>query len=152
MRFFFYGTLLAGSDNPVAAQIHARLQPAGMASVKGALWAIPDPLGWFPALVADEGAGAVRGMIYEARATFDAADLARMDAYEDCDPAHADASLYLRRAFAVMPEVASGSRGEAQVYVWNRPVPDGARAIPGGDFRAWLAAEGLAQFTGLREG
>jgi len=146
MRFFFYGTLLAGSANPVAESIHAKLMPVGMASAAGALWAIPDPLGWFPALVA--GDGEVRGMVYEGGGDFGRADLARMDAYEDFDPADPQASLYLRRALAAT--VDGGAPGTAEAYVWIQSLPEGARAIPGGDFRAWLAAEGLAQFTGLR--
>ncbi|MDE2562048.1 MAG: gamma-glutamylcyclotransferase [Sphingomonadales bacterium] len=147
MRFFFYGTLLAGSANPVAAEIHAKLAPLGMANARGLLHAIPDPLGWFTALV--EGDGTVRGMVYEAGESFGAADLARMDAYEDFDPADPDSSLYLRHALPVRLD--GGPAGDAQVYVWNRPLPDASRPIPGGDFRAWLAAEGADQFSGLRE-
>lgn len=151
MRFFFYGTLLAGSANAVAAELHAKLTPLGMATARGNLHAIPDPLGWFPALVPGAGrdGGAVRGMVYQAAVDFDAAALARMDAYEDFDPADPDASLYVRRALPVALD--GEGEGEADVYVWNRPLPEGSRPIPGGDFREWLAAEGLAQFTGLRE-
>lgn len=147
MRFFFYGTLLAGSANPVAAELHAKLTPLGMATARGALHAVPDPLGWFPALV--PGEAAVRGMVYQARGDFGAEDLARMDAYEDFDPAAPESSLYVRRTLAVT--TGDGARVEAEAYVWNRPLPDGARPIPGGDFREWLSAEGLAQFAGLRE-
>lgn len=146
MRLFFYGTLLAGSVNPVAESIHAKLAPVGPARAAGALWAIPDPLGWFPALV--EGEGTVRGMVYEARSDFAAADLAAMDAYEDFDPADPDGSLYLRRALPVA--VDGEAPAQAHVYLWNRPLPEGARSIPGGNFRGWLAGEGLTQFTGLR--
>ena len=48
-HLFFYGTLVAGNPNPVAAAIHAALEPLGPARTSGALYAIPDPAGWFPA-------------------------------------------------------------------------------------------------------
>ena len=143
MRFFFYGTLLDGSDNPVARDIHALLAPLGQASVRGALHAVPDAHGWFPALL--PGDGPAQGRLYEARAHFTPADLARMDAYEDYDPARPEASLYLRRTV----ELAGG--GSAEAYLFNQPLPAGSREIPHGDFRRWLAESGEAQFSGLRD-
>ncbi|MFM2273339.1 MAG: hypothetical protein RL702_2404 [Pseudomonadota bacterium] len=143
MRFFFYGTLLDGSDNPVARAIHALLEPLGAAEVRGALHAVPDTAGWFPALLA--GDGPVHGRLYAARAGFHPDDLARMDAYEDFDPAQPGASLYVRR------EVELTAGGTAQAYLFNQPLPAGTRPIPHGDFRRWLAESGESQFTGLRE-
>jgi len=143
MRFFFYGTLLDGSDNPVAQAIHALLEPEGPAMAKGNLHAVPDPAGWFPALV--PGDGPVHGKTYRARAGFSAADLAQMDAYEDYDPAASDASLYIRA------ELALAGGGMAQAYLFNRPLPPESQPIAHGDFRRWLAETGQAQFTGLRE-
>ena len=146
-RFFFYGTLLDGSDNPVARDIHALLAPVGPATARGVLHGVPDPTGWFPALL--EGEGVVHGRLYESRAHFSPADLARMDAYEDYAPGNEAASLYVRRPLSVTgPDDASG---EAQVYVFNQPLPPGSEPIAAGDFRAWLSARGLRQFTGLRE-
>ena len=84
-------------------------------------------------------------MAYAARPQFSADDLARIDAYEDFDPANPEASLYIRRSISLV------EGGEAQAYVWNRPLPDGARPIGHGDFRRWLADQGLRQFTGLRD-
>lgn len=144
MHFFFYGTLLDGSDNPVAQAIHALLEPVGPAAVRGTLYAIPDALGWFPALVA--GDGAAHGKCYAARSTFTSADLARMDGYEDFDPANPAASLYVRQKL----ELSGG--GVAQVYIWNRPIPAGAELIAGGDFRHWLASRGMPQFRGSHGG
>ena len=144
MRFFFYGTLLDGSDNPVAQAIHALLKPLGPATVRGALHAIPDALGWFPALVA--GDGLVHGKVYAARPGFSAADLASMDGYEDFDPANPAASLYLRQEL----ELTGG--GTAQAYVWNRALPAGAVPIASGDFREWLASRGMPQFRGAHGG
>ncbi|MDP3905848.1 gamma-glutamylcyclotransferase [Novosphingobium sp.] len=144
MPFFFYGTLLDGSDNPVAAAIHALLEPVGPATVHGALFAVPDALGWFPALVV--GDGLAHGKLYAARAGFGAADLAAMDRYEDFDPANPAASLYLRQEL----ELTGG--GSAQVYVWNRPLPAGAEPIADGDFRHWLESRGMPQFRGSHGG
>lgn len=143
MRFFFYGTLLDGSDNPVARAIHALLEPEGPATVRGSLFAVPDPTGWFPALV--PGDGPVHGRSYRARPGFSAADLARMDAYEDYSPAEPAASLYLRAEL----ELAGG--GTAQAYLFNQPLPAGSVPIAHGDFRRWLNETSHAQFTGLRE-
>jgi gamma-glutamylcyclotransferase (GGCT)/AIG2-like uncharacterized protein YtfP len=143
LSFFFYGTLLDGSDNPVAQEVHRLLEPCGAASARGDLFAVPDAAGWFPALV--PGDGVVHGRLYAPRTGFSAADLARLDAYEDFDPLQRETSLYVR-------EVVRLNDGQTtQAYLFNQLLPEGARAIPGGDFRAWLAETGLAQFTGLRE-
>jgi gamma-glutamylcyclotransferase (GGCT)/AIG2-like uncharacterized protein YtfP len=142
MRFFFYGTLIAGMDNPVAQAVHARLRPLGAATVRGALHAIADPAGWYPALL--PGKGLVRGALYETEEGFGAAELALLDSWEDFDPAAPAASLYRRDTV-----VASGPAGlevEAQAYCWNQPLPADARPVPEGDFRAWLAEHGLAAF------
>ena len=143
MRFFFYGTLLDGSDNPVARDIHALLSPLGPAGVRGALHAVPDTNGWFPALL--PGDGLAQGRLYETRPHFSPADLGRMDAYEDFDPARPEASLYLRR------EVELSDGGTAQAYLFNQPLPPGSMPIAHGDFRRWLDESGEAAFSGLRE-
>ena len=71
-HLFFYGTLVAGNPNPVAAAIHAALEPMGPASAAGMLHAIPDPAGWFPALVLNDGpvAARVSGALYRAGVGF----------------------------------------------------------------------------------
>lgn len=143
MRFFFYGTLLDGSDNPVARAVHALLEPEGSAAAHGKLHAVPDRAGWFPALVSGEGQ--VLGRCYQARPGFSASDLAQLDAYEDYDPANEGSSLYLRRSV----ELIGGSC--AQAYLFNQPLPVGSQPILHGDFRRWLSETGEAQFTGLRE-
>lgn len=143
MRFFFYGTLLDGSDNPVAQDIHALLEPLGAAQVAGSLHAISDPQGWFPALV--PGDGQVHGKLYRTRAHFTDADLARMDAYEDYDPTDPAGSLYVRQSV----ELIDGD--VAQIYIWRGPLPEGSQPIPEGSFRDWLKRQGFEQFRGLRE-
>jgi len=144
--FFFYGTLLAGNANPVARDIHRLLRAAGPATIAGSLHGVPDDTGWFPALLAGEGK--VHGQLYETLTGFDAAALARMDAYEDYLPDDPAGSLYLRRAeSAILPD---GSAREVQVYAFNQPLPADARPIPGGDFSTWLAETGLPVFTATR--
>ncbi len=152
MRFFFYGTLLDGGYNSVAAWLHRRMELIGSASVAGVLEAVPDPEGWYPALL--DGEGRVHGRLYETAADFGAEDLARLDAYEDYDPLHSASSLYLRQTLTVTLKSAGTGTGpgdsacQAQAYRFNRPLPAGARAIPHGDFVRWLAEEGLAPFGG----
>jgi gamma-glutamylcyclotransferase (GGCT)/AIG2-like uncharacterized protein YtfP len=146
MRFFFYGTLMAGSGNRVARLVHDKLRAIGPVRVEGALHAIADPRGWYPALL--PGEGAVRGTLYAATASFTAADLARLDAYEDYDPAHPETSLYIRERLRVSDP--DGASGDAEAYRFARPLPEGSRPIPGGDFRAWLAEQGMPAFGGRR--
>ncbi len=135
---------MQGSCNAVANDLNGLLAPIAPARVRGMLHSIPDPDGWYPALALG-GSGEALGMVYEAQPHFTPADLARIDAYEDFDPAWPDASLYLRR------EVELLGGGSAQAYVWNRALPDGARPIVHGDFRRWLTEEGLEPFRALRE-
>jgi gamma-glutamylcyclotransferase (GGCT)/AIG2-like uncharacterized protein YtfP len=146
MRFFFYGTLVAGSGNQVAASAQALLSDMGPATVPGQLHAVPDAEGWFPALL--PGEGLVYGRLYAAGADFDAAELARLDAYEDFDPARPDSSLYVRTGIAATD--AAGVTEEAQAYRFNQPLPVGSRPIAGGNFHAWLTEEGLPIFRGHR--
>lgn len=139
MRFFFYGTLIAGSSNPVAQAVHARLRDLGPARIPGRLHAVADPDGCYPVLSA--GKGTVRGRLYEATAEFTAADLAMLDQWEEFDPADRTGSLYLRETIGAIRE--DGSRTPAAVYRYNRPLPPDAEPIAGGDFIAWLLRRGF---------
>ena len=65
MNFFFYGTLLDGSDNAAARAVHALLAPLGPATVAGRMAAVPDADGWYPALL--PGDGLVHGRLFAAR-------------------------------------------------------------------------------------
>lgn len=144
-HFFFYGTLVAGNPNPVAMEIHAQLERLGAATAHGALYAVRDPSGWFPALL--PGGEAVRGQLYSVAAGFDAALLARMDAYEDFDPGDPAGSLYRRETLAVE---CAGIRVEAAAYLWNRALPEGAEPITEGSFADWLAKTGNPVFSATR--
>jgi len=159
MRFFFYGTLLDRHGNPIAAALHQRLEPGVAAALPGQLHAIPDPGGWYPALIPG-GPGLVLGQLHAAGARFSAQDLALMDGYEDYRPHDPAGSDYVRRCLPVWPVAPNGtthgttgesgesarSAIEAFVYCYNRPLPADARAIPDGDFAAWLSATGACAY------
>ncbi len=144
MHLFFYGTLLDGSDNAMAREVHRLVNRLGAATVRGKLFAVPDPQGWFPALIAGEGA--VHGGLYEATSALSPAQLARLDAYEEYDPRNPAGSLYLRAAMQVTD--AKGAAVMAEIYLYNQPLPPGSCAIPSGDFRQWIAASGEVPFAG----
>lgn len=141
MRFFFYGTLLHGAGNAAAEAVHARLGPGLAATVGGRLFALPDPAGWYPALLPDPRGPPVHGMVYRTMPEFAAADLAAIDAWEDCRP---DGRGEYRRE--ALPVTSAGLGLLAQAYLYNAPLPSGAEPIPGGDFGAFLAQRGLAAF------
>lgn len=132
MRFFFYGTLTGDSPHPLARDVHQRLVPLGAAQVAGRLYVIPDPLGWYPAMV--RGDGTVRGALYEAGPSFSAEDLARLDRYEGPD--------YGREMVRV-------GRVEAQAYVWRGALPETAVALPHGDFARFLRDGGHKAYDGV---
>lgn len=146
MHLFLYGTLRDPAANPVAAALHGLLEPGRPAWVGGALHAIPDPAGWYPALLPGIGGGRVHGVVCACTARFTPADLARLDAYEDCrsdDPAGSE----YRRGRVTAHLAPAGQRVEATAYCYGQPLPAGAVFLPDGDFAAWLAATGRAPFT-----
>lgn len=138
-RLFLYGTLLQGTCSAVAVRLHRHLAPGRPGWVQGRLHAIPDPGGWYPALV--PGEGIVRGMVHDVRPTFDADLLAVLDAYEAV-------STDGRGEYRREPVTAMTDEGPlvAEAYVYNMALPAGARAVPEGDFPAFLAAGGLTAF------
>ena len=135
MRFFLYGTLLQGACNGVATALHRGLEPGRAAVARGALHAIPDPAGWYPALLPDPAGAPVHGMVHETGPAFTPADLAALDAWEGTDYARAE-----------IPVEDGGLFFMAHAWLWTAPLPPGALAIPEGDFRAFAAAHGLAEF------
>ena len=137
-HLFFYGVLQEGlgpdgGDWPF-------LEGLGMgspASTQGALYAVPDPQGWYPALVLTQArfASNVAGTIYDAGAV----DLAAIDAFEG--------PQYSRQS---IPVDGWDGYGEtlADAYVWNGDLPEGAVPIAGGNFAEWLAETGCKAFSG----
>lgn len=134
MRLFLYGTLMVGQPNALARRLHAVLGPGEPGGIVGRMFAVPDPLGWYPAVVSGEGI--VRGMVHRADG-IDGAMLAALDAYEEVVATGAG----YRRV-----EVAVSSGGAAQAYVWQGALPEGALALEDGDFAAFLACSGQRAF------
>jgi len=134
-RLFFYGTLMAGLGHPLARGWHAALSVGEMGWVEGRLWGIPDPEGWYPALL--PGEGRVKGMVYRPLAGFDAGMLAAMDRYEG--------EAY--RRVPVTVALASGVV-TAQTYVWQGALPADAVALEDGDFAAFLTRSGEIAYRG----
>jgi Uncharacterized conserved protein len=135
--FFFYGTLGASFAGTAARRAHSRLRPRGRARVRGRLWAIPDALGWYPALVA--GKGWVEGELAVA-AAFSVRDLAMLDHYEDFYPRRRAVSLYWRES--AVARDGWRRRRPVQLYRYVGRVPKGALPIDGGDFADWLRQTG----------
>lgn len=146
MRFFFYGTLILGSGNPVAAVLRDTVRCIGPATTRGRLYAVADWRGPYPALL--PGSGTVHGMVCETLPHFGRGDLARMDAYEEYDPRGLATSLYHRRKVPI--RMADGQTIGADAYIYNRALPRRARMIAGGDFRAWLGCSSAAGFDPRR--
>lgn len=143
MRFFFYGTLLPGSCNAVAAAVHRKLTRGIPAFARGHLHAVPDPAGWYPAFRADPAGEQVGGMLHTALPDFAPADLAALDFYENFKPDDHPGSEYLRSEITV--STADG-RHQAYAYLYRELLPAGALEVSGGDFRAFLAQNGLPEY------
>lgn len=128
MHMFFYGVLREGvGDWPF-------LKGLGLgspATTQGALFAIPDPGGWYPALVLTQARFAtnVVGTLHEAGDV----DLNVVDAFEGPD--------YTRQPVPVDGWSGFGDT-EAQAYVWTAELPEGAEPIVHGDFVRWLKETG----------
>ena len=127
---FLYGVVRAEVAGSMAEPLLNGLGPGWSATVPGELWALPDPRGWYPALL--PGEGAVQGMLHEAGDV----DLAAVDA--------AKAAEY-RRA----PVTVTSDSGEAPATAWfyTADLPAGAELVPDGDFNVWLAETGHTPFT-----
>jgi gamma-glutamylcyclotransferase (GGCT)/AIG2-like uncharacterized protein YtfP len=143
MRFFFYGTLMAGSGNLVSESVHTRLRALGPATAQGHLFAIPTPEGWYPAFLAEPGGGAVHGAAYAALPEWTAEDLAFLDSYEAYHPDRPEASEYVRQPVEILCD---GGSGPADAYVYCLPMPADAVPLPHGDFRKFLAETGAAPY------
>lgn len=127
-HLFVYGVLREGlGDWPFLAG----LGPGRAATTLGALFAIDDPAGWYPALVAGEGE--VIGTVHDAQGV----DLAAVDAFEGAD--------YTRSPVAVQ---VAGAMISAEAYLWTAPLPADAPRIAHGDFARWLAETGGRPFAG----
>lgn len=123
-RLFFYGVLIAEIAPPSVRRLLSGIGPGRPATTRGRLFAVDDPDGAHPALVA--GDGVVAGVLHEA----DAVDLAGLDAFEG--------AAYVRTEITVHCD---GEDLPADAYIWIAST-DGLEPIPDGDFARWLAASG----------
>lgn len=139
--FFFYGTLIGALGCPIAKALRGALAPCGPGSLRGALYVLDDPGGWYPALL--PGRSIVRGVLYQRTERFDGALLTQLDAYEGCSPVRSD---YVRRSALVRR--AGGGAVMAQVYWYQAELPKAARALAHGDFCRWIAQTGNRPFGG----
>lgn len=132
MQLFLYGVLREGvGDWPFLAGLGL----GSPATTMGALFAIPDPDGWYPALVRTQARFAtnVVGTLHEAGDV----DLAAIDAFEGAD--------YTRVLVPVDGWSGFGDT-QAQAYIWTADLPDNAEPIVHGDFVRWLEETGRTPF------
>lgn len=122
---FVYGTLrrsASGAHHPLLG----RAAFAGNASWRGRLYLVAD----YPGAVPDDTCGAgVGGELY--LLADPEADLAALDAYEECGPAYGPDAEYVRSVTRVT--LADASVREAWIYLYNRPV-EGLERLESGDF------------------
>lgn len=143
LPLFVYGTLQQGMG-PMAERLHRVLRPGQPAFLRGRLYALPDPAGWYPALIPDDAGGPVCGALHVPAAGFAARDLAAFDAYEGYRPDDPAGSDYFRRPVTVT--CTDGLACPAQAWCWQARLPAAAVPIADGDFAAWLARTGARPF------
>jgi gamma-glutamylcyclotransferase (GGCT)/AIG2-like uncharacterized protein YtfP len=132
-HLFLYGVLREGvGDWPFLAGLGL----GAPATTTGALYAIPDPGGWFPALILTQArfSTAVHGTLHETGSV----DLAAVDAFEGVE--------YARQPVPVDGWDARGET-EADAYVWTADLPEGAEPITHGDFVRWLEETGRPAYS-----
>jgi gamma-glutamylcyclotransferase (GGCT)/AIG2-like uncharacterized protein YtfP len=122
-HLFVYGTLMSGMEASYLLSDIAR--PAGRGHVQGRLY----DLGEYPALLPGEPGDIVWGEVYR---ILRPAAIRQIDRYEGFDPSE-PYPLYRREATWVRLE--DGATLLAWAYVYNRPLPAGARHLPSGDYR-----------------
>lgn len=129
MQLFFYGVLQGRLASPAIRKLLSGLGPGRRAIARGRLYAIRDPRGCYPALVA--GKGQVRGMLYKAGSV----DLVGLDGFEGEEYSRAEIEV-----------IVQGRREPAQAWLWARPATR-LEPVPQGDFARWLAETGNRPFA-----
>jgi gamma-glutamylcyclotransferase (GGCT)/AIG2-like uncharacterized protein YtfP len=126
-RIAFYGTLRRGQPGHLSLGLADRLRFAGACKIRGVLI----DLGSYPGL--SEGDGIVVGELY---AIGDGSVLADLDRFEEYDPAHPEASLFLRKEVVLIEPAVP-----VFVYYLNDDMAaDRSRTIPSGDWMDRAAA------------
>ena len=114
-RLFVYGTLMRGSDHPMAKLLSRSADFLGAARCRGRLYLVKH----YPGLVlSDDPAEIVFGELYRLRARD--ALLRELDMYEACGEGFAAPTEYLRDMLPVTLD--DGSATEAWTYVYNWPL------------------------------
>lgn len=139
-RFFLYGTLQPAARTRMGRWIEQRLVSSEAGSAPGRIVAVRGGNGWFPALVPAKSMRRVRGTVCEL--DLRPGELALLDRYEGAE--------YRRMAVPIRSD--GGAIMAAQLYLWRVLPPDDARAIPSGDFLAWLRDNRLDAFSVPRNG
>jgi len=148
VKLFFYGVLM---DHVARGDVRDRLAglgPGQPATAVGRLYAVPDPQGWYPALMYDAGSpdghqpGLVHGMLHDSGQV----DLAALDRFEGVDPRDPHAGDYRRAEISVT--TADGQAVLAFAYLWNHRLTGNLVHLPLGDFALWLRQSGQQAFAG----
>ena len=143
---FFYGVLRPGLASGRMAGLIALLGQARPATVSGKLYAVPDPRGHYPVMVAAIEGEQVHGTVLTPGSRFGIVELAEFDAFEGFEPGNPDKSDYLRRTLvATFPD---GSTVDADAYRWNRTTRGDYIPIAHGDFARYLAESGARPLPG----
>ena len=143
---FFYGVLMPGLVSGRMAELVALLGPPRSASVSGRLFAVPDPRGHYPVMVAAAGTERVSGAVLAPGPLFGSCDLAELDAFEGFDPADPIGSDYVRESLHAT--LADGLTFGTDAYRWNRAIAADFIPIPHGDFARYLAVSGATPLPG----
>jgi len=126
-RLFVYGTLMSGSQHPMALKLASSADHEGAARYNGRLYQVTH----YPGVVASDAPDEwVFGDVFALR---DPNLLLALDRYEGCGPDAADPPEYRRLMQTVTLE--SGSQVQASiqawVYVYNWPVDNLTRIVSG---------------------
>ena len=143
---FFYGVLRPGLASGRMAGLIALLGQARPATISGKLYAVPDPRGHYPVMIAAGAGERVHGTVLIPGPRFGAAELAEFDAFEGFEPGNPDGSDYLRRTLVATSS--DGSAVDADAYHWNRAVGGDSILIAHGDFARYLAESGARPLPG----
>ncbi len=143
---FFYGVLRPGLASGRMAGLISLLGQAHPATVSGKLYAVPDPRGHYPVMIAAGAGERVHGALLIPGPRFGAAEMAEFDAFEGFEPGNPDGSDYLRLTLEV--KLSDGSAVDADAYRWNRALRGDSILIVHGDFARYLAESGARALPG----
>lgn len=121
---FVYGTLRRNCSSGAHQRYLADAEFVGMASLEGSLYRVS----YYPALVLNKTGNRVIGEVYKLRTS---AQLATLDAYEECTYPALPAQEYQRQSILLTTDC--GQQLTAWVYAYQHPVANLA-LITSGDF------------------